>query len=628
MTKGLRKIITKADRLPKKGAGAFEWVTFAAAVLIGYIFFCHQDVLITAGHAVEYLNGHITDFYSACKDTDGAYCANYLPSTFILFAVWNIPMKLFGLTPEMFGDWNIPFMMWNKLLPTAAYFISGVLIYKLCRDRFDFSSKKASLTMLLAFTAPMAFFTQFFFCQYDIFTVLFMLLGMYFYFKKQPSTKDYVLFSLFFGIATTFKYFALLIFIVLLLLRVKDILDDILLAVLSLIPAGAEVLFYLICDRKAFVKSVFDFSALDYAGGFCIDLGDVSVNLMYVFLIALIAFSYFTKADSFDELAGYGMFYSCGVCFALFGMMLWHPQWALFAVPFLVLGTVLNKNHKVLLWVDALMGVVFLVYIVNQFQFTLENQGLMRYGILMDSLRYKVAPTLRMNDLFIFKDADTLYSILSGAFFVSFIFRHPKFNFDKINSEISDGRIALNVRFLAFVLAFLTASFITLPTFKDSGDLLWRSYGDSEQIQVTISDKEFAYEYTSLEKMEIESVYAVCDTIEKSEEKATICVDILEAETGKTVAHGEGQEKNIKNGSQKYTKLQLDEPFATDGGDYIFKFYTDSQRQVYIMCENADFTDVSLLRTMQKDYSSSYAFYDGKADKNSNVVMKLTGNAV
>lgn len=629
MNRKIKGLVSKIDTAPKKGVGIFEWAVFAVAAVIAFVFYCHQDILITAGHSVEYLNGHITDFYSACKSADGDYAANYLPSTFIIFAIWNIPMKLFGLVPSFFGDWNVPFMMWNKILPTVAYFASGVLVYRLCRDRLGFDSKKSALTMFLTFTTPMAFFTQFLFCQYDIFTVLFMLLGMYYYFKDKPSVKDYLLFAVFFGIATTFKYFAFVIFVVLLLLRVKDIFKDIALMGVAVAPAGIEALFYLITDRKAFVKSVFGFSALDYTGGFSIDIGEVSINLMYVFLLVLIAFSYFTKAKDFDELVGYGMFYSCGVCFAFFGMMLWHPQWLLFIVPFWVISTVINKNYKVLLWVDLLFGIVFLVYIVNQFQFTLENQGLMRYGILMDSLRYKVAPTFRMNDIFVYKDANTLFSIISAILLIGFVFKHPKFNFKKINSSIKEGRTAVNIRFIAFVAVFFVASFVTASSFAKGDDLLWRSYGDGNQEYVSINEDSFAEEYTMLDEMKVKNVHIIADSVEANGEKATIFVDVIDAETGEVVASGEGKEKNIKNGSEKYTRLELDKAFAPKQNRvYKFRFYTDSEREVAIRFEKSEFTPMGLLRTMQKDYSSSHASYNGKVMNDSNLMMKLTGSAV
>lgn len=623
------KIWKKIDKLPDKGVGKIEWVLFAILAVFSYIFFCHQDILITAGHSIEYLNGHITDFYSACKETDGAYAANYLPSTFILFSIWNIPIKLLGLAPTYFGDWNTVFMLWNKILPTAAYFLSGIVLYKICKKRLDFDKKKSILTVFLAFTAPMAFFTQFIFCQYDIFTVLFMLLGMYYYFKKEPSSKDWVLFTLFFGIATTFKYFAILIFTVLLLLRIKDVVKALLLLALSVAPAGLEAIFYFIFDFKAFKKSVFGFSALDYTSGFSIDLGTVSINLMVVFIVMLIAFSYFTKAQSFKEVVGYGMFYSCGICFAIFGMMLWHPQWLLFIVPFWAISTVINKNYRILILLDALFGLVFLVYIVNQFSFTLEGQGLMRYGVLMDTLRYKISSDLKMADIFIFKNADMLFSLISSLLLIGFVFKHPKFNMTELNENICDGRFVVNIRFLAFAVAFLMAAFATLPGFINSDDLLWRTFDkEKKQTCVTINCDTYAEERTRLDKMKVNDVYAVFDSVEKSDEKAEIYVDIIEAKTNKVVAKGTGKEKNIKNNSFKFTKLHLDKPFiAKDGEEYIFRYYTSSEKPISLVMQKNTQNDIILLRTYQKDYSSAKAYYDGRAVDENNIAMKLTGDA-
>ena len=100
MIEKLEKRLKKIDEISPRGISVLQWVMFAVVAAFCFLFFCHQDVLITAGHAGEYLKGHITDFYSACVDTDGLYGANYLPTTFIVFAIWNIPMKLFGLLPQ------------------------------------------------------------------------------------------------------------------------------------------------------------------------------------------------------------------------------------------------------------------------------------------------------------------------------------------------------------------------------------------------------------------------------------------------------------------------------------------------------------------------------------------------
>lgn len=622
----MKNKLKKLDIPSDKGAGLFEWLCFALIGIFCYIFFCHQDILITAGHSIEYLKGHIGDFYSACYKTDGTYGANYLPSTFILFAIWNIPSVLFGFAPDFFGDWTTAFTMWNKLLPTLAYLLSGVAMYKLTTKRLGFENKKAMLTVFLMFTAPMAFFCQFFFCQYDIFTVLFMLIGLCFYLKKKPATKDYILFALFFGIATTFKYFSILIFAVLLLLRVKDIIKDIALLIISALPAGAEALFYLLTDRKVFIKSVFGFSALGYADGFSINLGEVSVNLMYVAVLVIIAFSYFTVPDTFDKTVGWAMFYSCGICFALFGMMFWHSQWAIFVVPFWVISTVINKNYKVLWCVEALQGVVFLVYVVNKFQGTVADQCLFRYGILNNLLNYKQPATYRMCDFFIYQNEDMLFTILSAIFLICFVFKHPKFNFESIAQSLSEGRFIINIRFLAFALAFITGAFACLPSFLERPENLWRRFGGEDTQIVTINNKTFADEYTELEEMTVEYVYIVCDKRDSSY-KSTIFVDVIDTATGETVAHGKGTEKNIADGdTEDFTKLKLEKPFKSHTDTlYKFRFYTDTENEVAVYFEKNKNEASYLYRIYQKDYSSSYAEYDGKSLNGAEPVMRLTG---
>ena len=146
----------------------------------------------------------------------------------------------------------------------------------------------------------------------------------------------------------------------------------------------------------------------------------------------------------------------------------------------------------------------------------------------MDTLRYKIAPSLRMSDIFIFKDADTLFSIISAILLIGFIFKHPKFNMKKISTSIEQGRAVINIRFLAFAVIFFAAAFATLPSFAESGDLLWRSYGDGNQAYVNISNEAFAQEYTRLDEAEIENVYVICDTVEESGEKAKIFVDVID----------------------------------------------------------------------------------------------------
>ena len=150
---------------PDNRAMLTPWIVFGVCAVLCYLFFCYQDILATAQHAYSYLDGRIIDFYSASNEMDGnAYGANYLPTTFILFAVWNLPLKLFGAAPAFACDWSLGFVMWNKLLPTLFLFGSAVLMYRLALDRLHFGRTKALLAGTALLLSPYAFFSQFLFC--------------------------------------------------------------------------------------------------------------------------------------------------------------------------------------------------------------------------------------------------------------------------------------------------------------------------------------------------------------------------------------------------------------------------------------------------------------------------------
>lgn len=622
----MKKLWTKIDKVSKNGAGVIEWILFVAIAVLSYVFFTHQDILVTAGHSLELLNGHITDFYSACKKTDGTYGANYFPTTFIIFAIWNIPTKLLGMAPTFVGDWSVPFIMWNKLLPTIAFAISGVILYKIVTKRLGFEKSKASLTVLLFFTSPMAFFSQFLFCQYDIFTVLFMLLGMNHYFKKEMKKSDYFWFALFFGIATTFKYFALLIFVVLLLLKIKNVFEVILVAIPAGMPLFLELAFYVLFDRRAFIKSVFGFAALDNATGFDFNIGGVHIQGVYFILVILIAAAYFTKPTDFEQLVSYGMFYSCGICFTIFGLMVWYPQWLLFMTPFWVISIVINKHNEIFLWIDALLGVLLDVYIVNAFIHAVD-QELFRFGIFHDRLMYSTHTSVTMSDIFIFKDQNILYTLISAIFLIGFIFKHPKFNFDKIAAPIESGRFILNTRFVAFTCAFLVAAFACLPNFLDRDDVIAARFGGSHQNIEMINNKKSAEQYMKLDAKNIQRVKVVCDSARGiDDEKTNIVLTITDTETGKVVAKGKHKEKDIIDGSHDYTTIKLEKPFTPNPETlYKFTFSTDSKSKVAIFFEYNAKETATYYRVVKRDYSECYATYNGKKDKKREIVMYVIG---
>lgn len=497
----------------------FPYTVFAIFALVCFFFFCYHDILMTAQHSYGYLDGRITDFYSASHEMDGEYGSNYFPLTFIIFAIWNLPVKLLGGAPAFFGDWGIAFALWNKLLPVLFLFGSACVIYRLAFDRLHFGRGKSMIAAMMLLMSPYAFFSQFLFSQYDSFVVFFMLLGLYYFFKKEMTTKDWILFAVFFGIATSFKYFSAVIFFVFLVLKEKKVLKILQHTAVFLSPILLQFGFYFLFDRHAMIQSVFHFSALEYAESFALETGIGIVNFVYLALIVLIAFAYFTHPSDDYSVLGYGSFYACGVCFVLFGLMAWHPQWLMFAVPFWTLSTMINRRWDLFLLIDSAAAILFSFFVATSFHHQ-TDETLFRYGILSGELQFSRFSDFSISSLVGFLGQDLMFTLLVAIFAVTFIFKHPRFNMKRADEPMPRVTTWITVRFLCGALSFLIPAFVCLPFFMGSETYLWANFAEkveqTEEMEETEIVRDFLEvtqersdlcQYFSLEGKDIRAIY-------------------------------------------------------------------------------------------------------------------------
>ena len=156
-----------------------DWVI--SAVILMFLFFtCAYGDLMLTGNRSFLMYEHFTDFYKASYEQSHGYYANYLPSTFLAYAIWNLPLYLTGHAPQAMLTNSFINNMWYKLLPVLLYYATSHLIYQIGVE-VGFGEKKAKLCKFAFLVFPIGVFSQFIFSQYDIFTVFFMVLGLYFY---------------------------------------------------------------------------------------------------------------------------------------------------------------------------------------------------------------------------------------------------------------------------------------------------------------------------------------------------------------------------------------------------------------------------------------------------------------
>ena len=448
--------------IAEKPLTIWDYVIFLLIAGVCFLTFQQGDLLHTAGSSYGYLNGHILDFYD--YDASCGIHPSYMPSIYILFAVWNIPMKLFHMVPiptDLLGF--IP-TMWAKILPCAMYLASGIVIYKICME-IGMGTKKSKICTYASLTMPIAVYAQFIFGQYDIFMLLCMLLGVYAYLRGRQGW-----FVFWFALSVTFKYSSLLIFLPLLLLVQKDPWKIIRSCIGVLIPYAVEFLLYY--PSETFRSYAFGIgSAGDNPTGYIFNAsiftGFQVSGMDYVVYLAVLVFgvicamAYFTNVTEKIDIAKWS-FYLCSLSyFVLFGLCKWHPQWLLMAVPFWVIGAFMNRETRIFMVIDIIFMLLYTMFNVQMIPGNVD-QGMLDNGIFKFFYEGKLGTELTMADLMGFLDPSMLLSMLTMIMLVYALFLHPKYARSNMQQGGDECMGWIRTRLIAGVAIFVIPAFICL----------------------------------------------------------------------------------------------------------------------------------------------------------------------
>lgn len=540
----------------KKGVHKFDWMILGIISLICVTIFGHSDILATANHSLAYLGWYsgedkgfidnLIHFYSNAKSFLGSNGVNYLPSTFIVFAVWNLPIKLLfqGILPETAGDYSTLFILWNKGLPVLVFIISCFVLYTICMKDFAFEQEKSMITVFAFASSGIAFLSQFLFCQYDIFTVFFMLMGIHFFFKNMDTGKkgDYWLFMLFFAFAVSFKYFVLFIFEVLILIKEKNVIKIAMNSLIGCLIALFEIGFYLVFDSENFKRGVFGFPVLTYANmSDGVNVGFATIKIFPLVCCIFFLIIYRIRPEKKEDYIKSFIWGSCLICLALFGFMAWHPQWLLFAVPFWGLAMATNHEWDFLIYIDIFMEVIFVGYVVNVWMNNVD-QNLYKYGIFMDLFRYR--RSLSKNEAmarFFPIDPDILYTVLVALMAAYCIWSCPWLNKGS-DTDIDYGKCMklLRVRFLIGVSVFVLPAVLCIPNLIQKDELAWSGWQTTPECRYATeslleNENVVIQKLTGIAGVVTEmDVYTVIDNVNIAD--ANFLVEIVEENTGVTMA--------------------------------------------------------------------------------------------
>jgi hypothetical protein len=464
-----------------------DYILFGILAIFCFLSFNHDDITFTSTAGSAFLNGHFLDFYDYNLKNIGI--CNYLPSTYILFAIWGLPLKLLGLEPNSMAESAAGIFMYYKILTTLVYLGASYLLYRIS-SVIGFSDYKAKVTSVVFLTAPIGFFSQFIFGQYDIFTVFFMLLGLYFFYKNKL-----LLFALFFGFAITFKYFAFAFFLPLLLLQVKNWKKIFVLLIICFIPLLIEILPYI--NSEGFRQGIFGFKPTNFIFNVKVNITERLAIFLVPFIFILICiYSYNTKIINFIDIIKNSLFILAGLTFACFGLIIWHPQWLLMAMPFVTLSIMAQKNIKVFLFLDLCIMFIFIFFTVNYWPNNVD-ESLLGLGIFRNFVNESASPDLSLNmpsilywlnhtgketlevvttsfneyrEANLDKMVDTgkivlglCYTFISSYFLIYFIYSHPKYINEDLWVKPSLGiETLIRIRYYVGVLCFVVPAFICL----------------------------------------------------------------------------------------------------------------------------------------------------------------------
>lgn len=319
----------------------------------------YNDLLITAKQGMKFWDvlfaGKPLSFYKEATMTTGnpyysdVQRASYPFGFYLTFALWNLPVWIIqnALGTNIYN--TILVMFWEKILLIVFIFLCANQIFRIV-DSFENYKEKANQAVWLFLTSLLTLIYTCSVGQYEIITVFFILVGFEAWLKNNS-----IKFLVMFAIAFSFKYFAFVLFVPLLLLKEKNILKVIVKTILLTIPTVALMFIF----PNASSGNELMFNLLPYFFSIHIDmsgfLSGVIISVYPVVMIILCLWCFLSKPskDTVMQYAIFAMLVSMG-SFCLLAEI--YPYWSVLAVPIFVLSIVFsNGNYNKMIALETIL---------------------------------------------------------------------------------------------------------------------------------------------------------------------------------------------------------------------------------------------------------------------------------
>ncbi|MDE6846807.1 MAG: hypothetical protein K2J99_13725 [Lachnospiraceae bacterium] len=394
----------RQDYLNHKRPYRAEWVLVILAGMILGSFYLYSDITDTSACGVKLWNaltqGRFSMFYyeeyygAAGSILEYTIGGSYDFALYLIFALYNFPLWVWE---KITGFSFMQFIWTREYIKGIIWIFSGIsayMIYKIARI-CDLDEEEAKWGAFLFVSSAIFFYAEVITSGYDILSVAFTLLGIYFYMKK--NNKGFVLS---FAVAIAMKMFAVWIFIPLVLLKEKRLWRILVYGIESISVIAIPKIYFALASHRyminrelnnalqsggqAYADSIKD--TLNETTGYAtneilaqaegiindaifpegrfLEYTYISMNalpLVFVGMFALWLFCYLYK----KELNNRKIIYVCTVAMSIFILTVKiHPYWAIILVPYLVLIIMFHPERMK----DNLIleGVFAIGYVLNK----------------------------------------------------------------------------------------------------------------------------------------------------------------------------------------------------------------------------------------------------------------------
>ena len=354
-----------------------DWALLAAISALATVTFLYGDVKATFEHSFNFLDsvfaGRPQDFYQiAIENSTFGHPAVYDVPIYAVFGLWNLPTYLIYRFNEDFDYLgSTPALLWLKLMLIVFTLVATWLVMKIARQ-IGVTAQRSKWVGFYFLSSMSLFVPVFVIVQYDIISVTFMLAGLLAYMRGNTRA-----FLLWFLAASTFKLFALFIFIPLVLLREKRLpraFGQIVVGVLGLLLCRL-----LYRGDLAFEASTGGFTDLMLnrltTAGFTWQ-SSVAVPLFVVFIVGLVIFAYAKRTSTQRELNAFAIYLSLAAFLVFCAIVPLNPYWIALVAPFSILIIFANPRYLTLnsLLEVSVSTTLFVIYMLVGF--SMYNSGM------------------------------------------------------------------------------------------------------------------------------------------------------------------------------------------------------------------------------------------------------------